>query len=383
MTLCLSHSGITTYKSLETDDDILVGTVDGVIRLRKEKNSGYWHVAGHSASGSHVVGLAIEPRSSTIIAATHNNGIAFSEDGGTHWKFRNSGLESENVYSVNIAPANDGAKIYIGTEPARLYTSKDMGKTWTELSSLTTVPGADTWDFPAPPHDAHLKVITIHPGNPDTIFACIEQGGLFRSTDAGETWDNLNVPDPDIHRLLIPESNTGRYFVPTGTGIFRSNDYGASWSNITRGAGSTLARIGYPDLMTINPNNERLMFTAGARSIPPTWMKEKCADPKIARSRDGGESWEIVDNGLPVQMVPNFEAMALNAWQGDCAVYLATTSGEVFTSVDEGETWSKIADGLPPVSKSLHYLVVHTDMSGKFQSELRDEQHRIDPNVHH
>ena len=46
----------------------------------------------------------------------------------------------------------------------------------------------DAWTFPAPPHVAHLKHINFEPGNPHTIFASIEVGGMLKSTDDGDTW---------------------------------------------------------------------------------------------------------------------------------------------------------------------------------------------------
>lgn len=97
------------------------------------------------------------------------------------------------------------------------------------------------------------------------------------------------------------------------------------------------------------------MFIAGAKTGPGTWRETGTADARIARSRDGGKSWEILENGLPDHIRGNIEAMAMEVWEGGYALFAATTDGEIFYSDDEGDRWSKIADNLPPVSKGGHY----------------------------
>ena len=53
-----------------------------------------------------------------------------------------------------------------GMQPAHLYYSDDLGKSWTELPGLRQVPGVEKWTFPGPPHQAHAKSITFHPNDP-------------------------------------------------------------------------------------------------------------------------------------------------------------------------------------------------------------------------
>jgi photosystem II stability/assembly factor-like uncharacterized protein len=94
---------------------------------------------------------------------------------------------------------------------------------------------------------------------------------------------------------------------------------------------------------------------AGAISSPGTWRQTHTADSRIARSRDGGRSWEILHQGLPDHIRGNMEALALEAWNGSMSLFGATTDGDVFLSEDEGDHWTKIAEGLPPISKTGHY----------------------------
>ena len=81
------------------------------------------------------------------------------------------------------------------------------------------------------------------------------------------------------------------------------------------------------------------------------------ADPTVARSRDAGRSWEILER-FPKSLRGNIEAMCMAAWSNSFGLFAGTTDGEVFFSEDEGENWSRIATGLAPVSKVGHYQQV-------------------------
>jgi photosystem II stability/assembly factor-like uncharacterized protein len=359
MAICLSHGGQTIYSSAAPSKDLLVATIDGVIFLGREGQGSTWKVKQKALEGRHIIALAIEPSSETIFATMHNGGVAASEDFGKNWEFRNQGLASENVYCITCSLSGDRVKLYVGTEPAHLYVSEDMGAHWRELSSLRSVPSVSKWTFPAPPHDAHVKNIAIDPSNAATIYACVEQGGLFKSTDSGETWKELQGFNDDCHRLLIRPSDPQQLIMPTGYGFYRSADGGETWEELTE----RISRIGYPDPLVFNPRQESLMFLAGAEADPFHWMQTKSANPRIARSRDGGSTWELLGRGMPERLDANFEAMTLEAWDGNCTVYAGNTDGDIYASEDEGETWAKVVEGIPALSKTIHYTILGHDLS--------------------
>ncbi len=358
MAICLSHGGQTIYSPKRPSHQMLVATVDGIVFL--EKRGGCWQSRGRALEGRHVIAIAIEPESGTIFATMHNGGVAASEDSGKSWQFRNKGLISENVYCIACSQSGGRAKLYVGTEPAHLFTSEDMGASWQELGSLRSVPCVSKWTLPAPPHDAHVKNIAIDPCNPDIIYACVEQGGLFKSRDGGASWQEIEgLGNDDCHRLIIRPTDPQRIYLTTGYGFYRSKDGGESWEELS----GRISRIGYPDPLVLHPAKEELMFVAGAEADPYHWMKTRSANPRIARSRDGGDSWEVLGQGMPERLDANFEALALEAWDGSCVLYAANTDGEIYSSEDEGENWSKIVEGIPAVSKTIHYTILRSDLS--------------------
>src|SRR6202035_679238 len=115
--------------------------------------------------------------------------------------------------------------------PPALYRSHDLGRSWEELASLNAIPDADKWNFRAPPGAAHVKNIAFHPTEPDTLYVCIEQGGLMVSHDAGRTWDEVQTwfrPEDtfyrDAHRVAVQASDPRTLYMATGDGLCKTTD---------------------------------------------------------------------------------------------------------------------------------------------------------------
>lgn len=363
MAICLSHGGPSIYSSNSPSSELLVGTVGGVYKVRRE-GSKKWKVAGKALEALHIHALVMEPSSGLTFAGARKGSIYASNDFGATWTRRENGLTENNVYSLNFARVGGKVNLYAGTEPAHLFESEDLGESWHDVPSIRSVASFPRWTFPAPPHKAHVKYIEFDPHDSKTIYTCIEVGGLLRSRDGGRSWEELHgfmenidfplpegaVPD-DVHRLLIRPSDPKSLYISGGIGICHSDDGGKSWEHLT----TPQTRIGYPDPFVFHPRRNELMFMAGAIVNPRTWGQTRVADSRIARSRDGGRSWETLQGGLPEKIRGNFEAMAIEVWNGSCALFAGTTDGEIFYSDDEGDQWTKIVEGLPPISKGEHY----------------------------
>jgi len=357
--LVLSHGGRTIFASDAPSSQLWVATADGLYLLTRSAR-GAWEISRKVLEGRHV--SAVDVHGDVLVAGMHNGGVAVSEDGGKTWEFRNEGLSFLNVYAVHLCWRDGRYVLYVGTEPVHLFVSEDLGRHWRELIRLRQAPSAPEWRFPAPPNLAHVKFLTSDPRDSQTLYACIEQGGLLRSRDGGETWEDLTGRgfNDDCHRLVIRPSAPEQMFIPTGFGLYQTCDGGETWEDISE----RIRGIGYPDLMVYHPYDDRLLFLAGAGSIPFVWAQRGTATPRIARSRDGGRSWEFVGGEITDILTSNFEAMSVEGWAGGSVIYVGNTDGEVYMSEDEGERWVRIASGLPPISKGGHYLLLKYGLRG-------------------
>lgn len=266
------------------------------------------------------------------------------------------------MFSFLSLAGEKGFVVFAGTEPVNLYCSDDLGESWRELPAVRCLPGAETWTFPPPPHIPHVKSMTADPRSSNSFFACIEQGAVLRTTDAGLTWEQISSVwrpgDPiyrDAHRLVVAPWNTNLLFLTTGMGLYRSVDGGVSWARHSE----LSEELNYPDGMVASPHPDRMLFVTGARDNPLTWLRHGGSHSPIYRSRDEGRTWEPAQIGLPQASVANNEAMAIAAYPGGYTLFIGTTAGDVYASEDQAESWTKIATGLAPISKGGHHLLAH------------------------
>ncbi len=162
---------------------LLAATGDAVARL-VERDDG-WTVE-RSLEGSAAQCLAVDPRDGeTVYVGLNGGGLRRSSDGGLNWD--DAGFPADAVFSVAVAA--DGA-VYAGTEPSALYRSDDGGGSWRELSGLLELPSQPTWSFPPRPWTSHVRWIAPSPHDVDLLLVGIELGGLMRSSDGGETWED-------------------------------------------------------------------------------------------------------------------------------------------------------------------------------------------------
>ena len=364
MYVCLSPGGQLITNGETQTDKLLVGTVDGIFSF--QKNGGAWAQQQTMVPGKHFSSIIFEPTTKTLFGGTYSSEIFASSDLGKSWERRDKGIGEKEIYSLASQIVNGKPRIYAGTQPAHLYFSDDLGKSWTELPGLRQVPGVEKWTFPGEPHLAHTKSITFHPKDPNIIYVAVEVGGFLRSTDGGQTWTTVDNINPDAHRVLVPANDPSKLYgtapttncgPETAAGFCVSSDGGASWTSMT----PRDFRIGYVDPFFVHPQDPNLLFVAGAKTGPGTWRKLHTADARIARSRDGGKTWDMLAGGLPEHIRANIEAMAMDAWNGGYAIFAGTTDGDVFYSDDEGEHWQTIAKGNGAVSKSHHYVNLALD----------------------
>ena len=166
---------------------LYAGTQHGLM-IWRSANGGWQEVAHHFENGiiDSIHGCKQSPEK-VFVGVTHD-GLCRTSDGGKTWKKVLDG----DIRSVSVDPTEDDV-IYVGTEPVGLFRSEDGGDHWQEITSLKTLPQSvrKNWWYPQAPHHGHVRNIHIHPDDPQTLYLCLEHGGIVRSFDRGNTWQDV------------------------------------------------------------------------------------------------------------------------------------------------------------------------------------------------
>src|SRR6184192_3184654 len=204
---------------------LYAATGDAIARL--DESGDAWTVELFlSASGAQC--LAVDPDDpNTVYAGLREVGVRRTVDAGRTWI--DCALPEPGVFSLAVSAA-DGA-VYAGTEPSLLFRSDDRGENWRELDALLELPSRPTWRFPPRPWSSHVRWIAPSPHDADLLLVGIELGGLMRTTDGGETWqDHRPGAQPDVHSLAWHPDAEGRAYESGGGGAAWSDDGGETWS---------------------------------------------------------------------------------------------------------------------------------------------------------
>ena len=204
--------------------------------------------------------------------------------------------------------------ICLGTAGWGVWHSGDSGKSWTRHRK----------PFPL---NSRVQALVVHPTEARTVFAAGDTG-VFRSTDGGAKWERLGAQGdlPTVWSLAVDPVDPRVLFAGTRpAGVHRSRDGGATWERLTIDIAKECS-IGTPFVtgVLVDPDDHRVVW-AGVEI------------DGIFRSRDGGDTWARVDKGL---YDPDIHAMTI-ARTSPKRLW-ASTNGELFSSVDMGDTWTPI-----------------------------------------
>jgi photosystem II stability/assembly factor-like uncharacterized protein len=192
---------------------------------------------------------------------------------------------------------------------------------------------------------------------PSRFWAIVQGVGVFETQDDATSWTprnrGLRADWPReheevgfcVHKLVRSPVDGDRMYQQNHVGMHRSDDAGHSWVEITEGLPTEFgfAAATHPHdrdtfwVVPLDPDHARTMPEGHAA---------------VWRTRDAGNSWHRLDQGLPEQdahVGVLREAMAIDT-DDSPGLYFGTSTGQIFASTDEGESWSEIASYLPPVS---------------------------------
>src|SRR4030095_4078313 len=214
------------------------------------------------------------------VVALTQQGALWRRTSRNGWELVHEHPVAEDVWAFG-ADSRVPGRLYLGVSPALLYWSDDGGASWTAGGGIRRLPGHERWTFAPPPHIPHVRSVVPDPQVIGAVYIGVEEGGIYRSGDQGETWESLNEGLYwDVH-TGTPASEGLRAHAPTGRGFYRSDDGGQHWRYLMSG----LERRYTVPLVVSQQHPDRL-YTAAAAGAPPGQRHGAHARP--APTRDGG-----------------------------------------------------------------------------------------------
>jgi photosystem II stability/assembly factor-like uncharacterized protein len=276
-----------------------------------------------------------------LYAGADKGEIYRSQDEGQTWKEVFKGFpKNRGLWSLMAHPVRPG-EIYAGLEPVSLWISRAGGEHWEELTALRNHPVSKKWHF-YDPAKPHIRTITFDRQG-ERLLIGIEVGGVLVSRDGGASFeDKSKGVDGDIHTLQVAPHNPDLVFAMTGDGLFRSKDGGDHWKKLDNG----LDRWYMVPLAFVTADAKILCVGAGNR--PPGSWQTRGADAAIYWSEDGGDSWKTASGPFPLKGM--LSSIVVDPDNPD-HLFAGTTNGMLLHSTDGGKHWSVIADKLPRIEE--------------------------------
>jgi len=357
---------------------VLVGTKKGAFTLTSDGARKSWRIDGPHFAGweiYHMKGSAADPNRiyTSQSSSWFGQVVQRSSDGGKTWetvgnKFAYDGTpgthqwydgtphpwEFKRVW--HLEPSLDDPDVaFAGVEDAAIFRTTDGGQNWQELPGLRNHSTGNTWTPGA--GGLCLHTIVIDPTKHDRMYVAISSAGAFRTDDGGASWKPINrglvsnyIPNPTaevghcVHRIAVHRSRPDVLFMQKHWDVMRSDDAGESWREVS---GNLPTDFGF--VIDVHAHEPETVYVVPIKSDSEHFPMD--GRLRVFRSRSGGQEWEELSKGLPdrdcyVNVLR--DAMAVDSLDA-CGVYFGTTGGQVYASANAGDSWSAIAEHLPPV----------------------------------
>ena len=293
----------------------------------------HWELATRGLPAAPAIrAIATHPEHPDTVYVGTQDGPYRSDDHGDHWEKLDVPDHGLPVWSLAFDPRNSQV-MYAGYENCEIYRSDDGGLRWRQLPVTVRFPEVTVAAGSNPAK--RVLELAANPANPDELYGAIEVGGVIRSLDGGEHWDNmshgqyLNDDTVDMHGVLVGRWRPGQVFAIGRAGLFSSGDRGEHWASARLEALNPNGQTYCRDIREA-PGDSKTIWVAGGANF----QSEVGA---LFRSKDGGTSWAKVEMG--VKPKTTMFTLAFDARQPK-RMYCATSGGEVFGSEDGGQNWA-------------------------------------------
>jgi photosystem II stability/assembly factor-like uncharacterized protein len=300
-----------------------------------------WGLANLGLRGTWVRALSVDPQDTSKLYAATSIGIFKTTNSGASWSEANSGLPAHPA-SLAIDPQNSGT-LYVGIIGRGIFKSTDGAANW----SYAGLGGIST-DFD--------QSLAVDPQNSGTVYAAgftastapTATTALFKTTDGGATWASKG-PSAISLVAIGPQDPATVYGVDIWDGrtIFRSRDGGETWSTLATPPGFAVRAEEAPDfsILVVDPQNSQTIYAGGLFT-------------GLIKSTDGGESWNVVNLGLPDGS--GIDALAIDP-QNSSTVYAAGPGlgrSRLLKSTDGAVTWTDVSAGLDTPRANIESLTL-------------------------
>jgi photosystem II stability/assembly factor-like uncharacterized protein len=310
--------------------------------LYRTTGDGAWQRLGKGLpDDTQVQAITVDSGDPEVIFAGTHRGPYRSRNGGDSWERLDFPDDGTQVWAIAVHPV-DSRILYAGTSPVGVFRSDDGGDSWRRL--------------PVPALQEHVRMafpcrvmrLAVDPSNPQHVYATLEVGGVIRSLDGGQTWDDCsagllelaqrphlkskiqsdteNEGMMDGHALCASAATPDTVYLAVRMGLFRSTDRGASWHDMEVGRFSPLT---YSRDVRVSPQDPRVLYAC----LSPAARSE---DGSLYRSDNLGETWTRLDHGVKAEAT--MMAVALHAQNAD-EVHCVSRCGQLFSTRDGGKTW--------------------------------------------
>jgi len=363
---------------------LYIATRKGIWVATADADRKTWSLRGPTFLGQQCHHVVLDPRDrKTLLAASrqwHLGPTVFrSTDLGETWKEATTppqfpkgeprGRAVDHVFWLTPGHSSEPSVWYVGTSPKGLFRSDDNGVTWAPVSGFNDHPEQIKWvgsDKDETPDGGKLHSILVDPRDPKHLYLGMSGGGIFESTDRGESWKPLNsgvamdfAPvktdgteyefGHDPHCIAIHPTKPDRLWHQNHCGIYKLDRPGTKWERVGKAMPKEVGDIGFPIVLhPRDPDTAWVFPMDGSGDWPRTSPGGK---PAVYATRDGGTSWKRHDDGMPREQAwwtVKRQSMCSDV-RDPLGLYFGTTQGELWASTDEGASWRCLFRNLPHI----------------------------------